>query len=124
MMSEQRDGKKWARKAREVGSVSLTVTSLSDRLAHMSVLAGIKVSLCCWIFCAHVFIWQGLPPVSRPTMPQGKAWRIAPPSTRRFLECSDDDLKIGEVVELLKEYRRLVEDVRMAGLGVFGGCVS
>ena len=75
-------------------------------------------------FCANVFIWQGLPPVSRPTTPQGEAWRIAPPSTRRFLECSDDDLKIGEVVELLKEYRRLVEDVRMAGLGVFGGCVS
>ena len=52
MMSE-RGGKKWAWK--EVGSVSLTTTtvratgsgprkSLSDRLAHMSALAGIKVS--------------------------------------------------------------------------------
>ena len=48
MMSEQRSGKKWARKGREVGSVSLTATSLSDRLAHMSALAGIKVNcLCC-----------------------------------------------------------------------------
>jgi hypothetical protein len=56
--------------------------------------------------------------VSRPNSlmpPQGGAWGIAPPPTRRFLECSADDLKIGEVVELLKEYRRLVEDVRMAG---------
>ena len=54
MMSE-RGGKKWAQKAREVGSVSLMTTtvrttgsgprkSLSDRLAHMSALAGIKVS--------------------------------------------------------------------------------
>ena len=45
-----------------------------------------------------------------------EAWRIAPPSTRRFLECSADDLKIGMVVELL-EYRWMVEDVRMAGPG-------
>ena len=54
MMSE-RGGKKWAQKAREVGSVSLMTTtvrttgsgprkSLLDRLAHMSALAGIKVS--------------------------------------------------------------------------------
>ena len=54
MMSE-RGGKKRARKAWEVGSVSLTTTtvrttgsgprkSLSDWLAHMSALAGIKVS--------------------------------------------------------------------------------
>jgi hypothetical protein len=53
--------------------------------------------------------------MSRPTTPQGGAWRIAPLPTRRFLECSADDLKIGEVAELLKEYRRLVEDVRMVG---------
>jgi hypothetical protein len=54
MMCE-RGGKKRARKAREVGNVSLTTTvrttgsgprkSLSDRLAHMSALAGIKVSV-------------------------------------------------------------------------------
>jgi hypothetical protein len=55
-MSE-RGGKKRVRKAREVGNVSLTTTttmrttgsgprkSLSDRLAHMSTLAGIKVSV-------------------------------------------------------------------------------
>ena len=54
---------------------------------------------------------------SRPTTPQGSgvAWRVAPPQTRRFLECSADDLKIREVAELLREYRQLVEDVRMAG---------
>ena len=68
MMSE-RGGKKWARKVREVGSVSLTTTtvrttssgprkSLSDWLAHMPVLAGIKVSFSVCLagfFCAHVF---------------------------------------------------------------------
>ena len=30
-------------------------------------------------------------------MPQGGAWRIAPPPMQRFLKCSVDDLKIGEV---------------------------
>ena len=38
-----------------------------------------------------------------------------PPLTWRFLECSADDLKIGEVAELLRDYRQLVVDVRMAG---------
>ena len=52
----------------------------------------------------------------RHTMPQGGAWRIAPLLTQRFLKCSVDDLKIGEVAELLKEYRQLVEDVRMIGV--------
>ena len=74
-------------------------------------------------------MWRGSPPASRPsslvsvattsrpTTPQGSggAWRVAPPPTRTFLECSADDLKIGEVAELLREYRQLVEDVRMAG---------
>ena len=74
-------------------------------------------------------VWWGLPSVLRPsslvsvattsmpTMPQGSggAWRVLPPMTQGFLECSADDLKIGEVAELLREYRRLVEDVRMAG---------
>ena len=38
------------------------------------------------IFCANVFIWQGSPPTSRPATPQGEAWRIAPPSTRRLMD--------------------------------------
>jgi hypothetical protein len=40
--------------------------------------------------------------------------RIAPPHAR-FLECGADELRLGEVRELLREYRRLVEDVRAAG---------
>ena len=42
------------------------------------------------------------------------AIRISPPNTR-FLECSEDDLKVSEVPELLREYRRLVEAVRAMG---------
>ena len=51
----------------------------------------------------------------RPTTLQGSggAWRVAPPPTRRFLECSADDLKIGEMAKLLRDHRRLVEDVRV-----------
>ena len=36
--------------------------------------------------------------------------RVAPPPTRRFLECSDDDLKTGGV-----DVEGLVEDLRMPG---------
>ncbi|KDQ50153.1 hypothetical protein JAAARDRAFT_42332 [Jaapia argillacea MUCL 33604] len=42
--------------------------------------------------------------------------RIAPPK-QRFLECTEDDLRVSEVGELLREYKRLVEGVR--ALGVF-----
>ncbi|VDB84889.1 unnamed protein product [Peniophora sp. CBMAI 1063] len=40
--------------------------------------------------------------------------RIAPPNAR-FLECAEDDLRVGEVKELLREYRRVVEALRMVG---------
>jgi len=40
--------------------------------------------------------------------------RIAPPN-RRFLECTADDLRVSEVRELLREYRRVVEGVRLMG---------
>lgn len=40
--------------------------------------------------------------------------RLAPPNPR-FLECAEDDLKVSEVGELLREYRRLVEAVRAVG---------
>ncbi len=39
---------------------------------------------------------------------------LAPPN-QHFLESSAGDLKISEVKELLKEYRRLVEGVRSVG---------
>ncbi|KAH9921737.1 uncharacterized protein BXZ73DRAFT_51674 [Epithele typhae] len=43
--------------------------------------------------------------------------RIAPPNSR-FMTCAEDDLRVSEVGELLREYRRLVETVRaMGGFG-------
>lgn len=52
------------------------------------------------------------PMSSRPTSPI--AIRISPPNPR-FLECSEDDIKVSEVGELLREYKRMVEAVRAMG---------
>ncbi|KAH7885677.1 hypothetical protein F5I97DRAFT_1874306 [Phlebopus sp. FC_14] len=38
-----------------------------------------------------------------------------PPPNRRFLECTEQDIKVSEVGELLREYQRLVECVRSIG---------
>lgn len=80
-----------------------TRRSLSDRLAHMSSLAGLK----------------GSPPTSRrtsllqpPVSPV--VLRLAPP-IQRFVECTPDDLRLSEVGELLRDYRRLVEGIRAVG---------
>ena len=40
--------------------------------------------------------------------------RIAPP-VQRFLECDEDDLRLSEVRDLLKEYRRVVDGMRALG---------
>ncbi|KAI0085825.1 hypothetical protein BDY19DRAFT_1075893 [Irpex rosettiformis] len=40
--------------------------------------------------------------------------RVSPPNPR-FLECTEDDIKVSEVGELLREYRRMVEAVRAMG---------
>lgn len=37
--------------------------------------------------------------------------RIAPP-VQRFLECSEEDLRLSEIKDLLREYRRVVEGMR------------
>ncbi|KAI0642379.1 hypothetical protein C8Q79DRAFT_917389 [Trametes meyenii] len=42
------------------------------------------------------------------------AIRISPPNTR-FLTCTEDDIKVSEVGELLREYKRLAEAVRAMG---------
>ena len=42
------------------------------------------------------------------------AWRLPPPN-RRFVECTEQDIRVSEVGELLREYQRLVEAVRCAG---------
>ncbi|KAG2052918.1 hypothetical protein BDR06DRAFT_989903 [Suillus hirtellus] len=38
-----------------------------------------------------------------------------PAPSKRFMECAEDDLRVSEVGELLREYRRLVEGVRAMG---------
>ncbi|KAG2136104.1 uncharacterized protein EDB93DRAFT_1254091 [Suillus bovinus] len=38
-----------------------------------------------------------------------------PAPSKRFMECAEDDLRVSEVAELLREYRRLVEGVRALG---------
>ncbi|KAH0836503.1 hypothetical protein J3R83DRAFT_8141 [Lanmaoa asiatica] len=38
-----------------------------------------------------------------------------PPPNRRFVECTEQDIRVSEVGELLHEYQRLVEAVRNAG---------
>jgi len=40
--------------------------------------------------------------------------RLAPP-VPRFVECSPGDLKLSEVAELLRDYRRLVQGIRDMG---------
>ncbi|CCM02617.1 uncharacterized protein FIBRA_04720 [Fibroporia radiculosa] len=42
------------------------------------------------------------------------AIRISPPNPR-FLACTEDDIRVSEVGELLREYKRLVEAVRAMG---------
>ncbi|KAL5531486.1 hypothetical protein ACEPAG_4363 [Sanghuangporus baumii] len=59
------------------------------------------------------------PVSSRTSSPVPSAYRtsftpLSPPS-RRFLECTAEDLKMSEIPELLREYRRLVEGVRHMG---------
>ncbi|KAJ7216388.1 hypothetical protein GGX14DRAFT_358898 [Mycena pura] len=112
MMSRDR------RKTRKPGGARKSIT---DRLAHVSSLAsGLKV-------CS-----RGSPPPrrdsllpstnrdtplsSRPSSPaaQGAGLRLTPPNLR-FMDCTADDLRLAEITELLKEYRRLVEGIRAVG---------
>ncbi|KAF7292828.1 VPS9 domain-containing protein [Mycena indigotica] len=92
--------------------------SLTDRLAHVSGLAGLKS------FRAHLPPRResllpnrfDTPVSSRPSSPavHGGGLRISPPN-QRFMDCSPDDLRLSEVAELLKEYRRLVDGIRAVG---------
>ncbi|KAJ7081541.1 hypothetical protein C8R43DRAFT_1245161 [Mycena crocata] len=110
MMSRERSKGRTARKPGP-GRKSLT-----DRLAHVSGLAGFK----------------GSPPprrdslqpagnrfdtpvTSRPGSPAVLGGLRLPPPNPRFLDCAADDLRLAEVAELLKDYRRLVEGVRSVG---------
>ncbi|KAF8877910.1 hypothetical protein BD779DRAFT_1556262 [Infundibulicybe gibba] len=107
MLSSQRREKNRQRK-QAAGRKSLT-----DRLAHMSRsgLAGLKI--------LDAPPPHGLsanqadtPSSSRPESPA--LLQLAPPK-QRFLECTVDDLRLSEVGELLREYRRLVEGIASVG---------
>ncbi|KAJ7920681.1 hypothetical protein B0H13DRAFT_1867405 [Mycena leptocephala] len=56
------------------------------------------------------------PVSSRPSSPAvlGSGLRLPPPNPR-FLDCAADDLRLAEVAELLRDYRRLVDGVRAVG---------
>lgn len=43
------------------------------------------------------------------------AGRVLPPPNRRFVECTDQDIRVSEVGELLREYQQLVEAIRNTG---------
>ncbi|KAF9482648.1 hypothetical protein BDN70DRAFT_874835 [Pholiota conissans] len=98
--------------------------SLSDRLASVSALAHMsskgepssrRASL----------LQPGSLPVTRPggsptssraasPTPHSPPLRLAPPK-QRFMHCAPDDLRMSEIGELLREYRRLVEGIRSVG---------
>ncbi|KAJ7443948.1 hypothetical protein B0H11DRAFT_2162781 [Mycena galericulata] len=121
MMSRERN------KRRRVRKPGPGRKSLTDRLAHVSGLAGFK---------ARILLILGSPPPrrdsllaaggtrfdtpvsSRPSSPAmpggGTGLRLLPPNPR-FLDCAADDLRLAEVAELLRDYRRLVEGVRAVG---------
>jgi len=55
---------------------------------------------------------KNLPIVLTEEIPSAPA---IPPPNRRFLDCQPDDLKVGEIPLLLKEYRRMVEALQERG---------
>ncbi|KAJ6562497.1 hypothetical protein B0H19DRAFT_1144755 [Mycena capillaripes] len=112
MMSRERS------KGRGVRRPSTGRKSLSDRLAHVSSgLAGLKGSPPprreSLLSTASRF---DTPVSSRPSSPAvlGGGLRLPPPNPR-FLDCAADDLRLAEVAELLRDYRRLVDGVRAVG---------
>ena len=110
-----------------------TRKSLSDRLANMSALASLKVRnppTCHISLLIILLCMQGSPPTSRrssllqppisqlphttppPSRPASpSSLRLAPP-IQRFVTCTADELRLSEVGELLRDYRRLVEGIR------------
>ncbi|KAJ7076454.1 hypothetical protein B0H15DRAFT_594689 [Mycena belliarum] len=91
--------------------------SLTDRLAHVSGLAGFKGSppprRDSLLPSTSRF---DTPVSSRPSSPAllGGGLRLQPPNLR-FMDCAADDLRLAEVAELLRDYRRLVEGIRSVG---------
>jgi hypothetical protein len=122
------NGKGMKRKSKKGGGGKRK--SLSDRFAHMSSLAGLKVCFYCMVLLStalsdYISVMKGSPPASRPTslLPHPPAeshpgllmpLRLAPP-IQHFVECTPGDLRLSEVGELLRDYRRLVEGIQAVG---------
>ncbi|KAF8799213.1 hypothetical protein BYT27DRAFT_7149988 [Phlegmacium glaucopus] len=100
-----------------------TRKSLSDRLASVSALAASKTSPPgsprSSLLLRNAQAAAVNPRVGPPSPPLASSssplqLRLAPPK-KRFIECTPDDLRLSEVGELLREYRRLVEGIRAVG---------
>ncbi|KAF8584031.1 hypothetical protein K439DRAFT_1653309 [Ramaria rubella] len=60
------------------------------------------------------------PPTTLPDLSEVVTTHVAPkiripPPNRRFLECAEQDIRVGEVGMLLREYRRMVQALRQVG---------
>ncbi|KAJ6614678.1 hypothetical protein B0H10DRAFT_2044325 [Mycena sp. CBHHK59/15] len=113
MMSRGSGRSKGRQGARNPGSGR---KSLTDRLAHVSGLAGFKGSPPSRRSSLLPTVTRFDTPVSsRPSSPAvTMGMRLAPPNPR-FMDCAPDDLRLAEVAELLRDYRRLVEGIRAVG---------
>ncbi|KAF8074643.1 hypothetical protein FPV67DRAFT_1665396 [Lyophyllum atratum] len=89
--------------------------SLTDRLAHMSSLAGLKAAASQsqndTLVPPSTQPQSETPASSRPQSPETPTLHFKPP-IQRFVECDAGDLRLSEIGELLRDYRRLVEDIR------------
>ncbi|RDB15935.1 hypothetical protein Hypma_003597 [Hypsizygus marmoreus] len=90
--------------------------SLTDRLAHMSSLAALRgsppASRRASLLPPASQLHSDTPASSRPQSPA--PLHLAPP-IQRFIDCPAGDLRLSEVGELLRDYRRLVEGIRAIG---------
>ncbi|KAF9218111.1 hypothetical protein BS17DRAFT_811817 [Gyrodon lividus] len=92
--------------------------SLTDRLTHMSGLSRRTQGDAPKANSPKGHQSLLLPPASRLDGPCASSPMVLihlPAPNRRFLECTEQDLRVSEVGELLQEYRRLVEAVRSIG---------
>ncbi|KAJ7628718.1 hypothetical protein FB45DRAFT_43419 [Roridomyces roridus] len=112
MMSRERS------KGRRMSKPGTGRKSLTDRLAHVSGRPGFKGSpppRRDSLLPSTTNNRFDSPVSSRPSSPaMGGGLRLAPPNPR-YMDCAADDLRLAEVAELLRDYRRLVDGIRAVG---------
>ncbi|KAJ8694979.1 hypothetical protein PTI98_007609 [Pleurotus ostreatus] len=104
MMSDRQKGRERSGTGRK---------SLTDRLARVSGIVSLKDSSPSRRSSILPPSYTSGPHGSGPSSPVGSL-RLAPPNPR-FLQCTEGDLKISEIGELLREYRRLANGIRAVG---------